>query len=98
MAAITYYVALAFKRSEDNGEIVPCDPREARSSDQAIRMAASLARIEGHCGAIAFSRTRDLSLGDLDDGIALKAFGEVDSGLLAGQRGHLTPLSQVDIG
>ena len=39
MAAMTYYVALAFKRSEDNGEVVACDPKEARSADQAIRLA-----------------------------------------------------------
>ena len=61
MAAMTYYVALAFKRSED-GDIVACDPKEARSSDQAIRMADSLAKTEGHCGAIAFSRTGDPAL------------------------------------
>ena len=52
MAAMTYYVALAFKRSEDNGEVVACDPKEARSADQAIRMAGSLAVQEGHCGAL----------------------------------------------
>jgi hypothetical protein len=50
MAAMTYHVALAFKRSEDNGEVVACDPKEARSADQAIRMASSLAVQEGHCG------------------------------------------------
>ena len=43
MATMTYYVALAFKRSEDGGEIVACDPKEARSAEQAIRMATSLA-------------------------------------------------------
>jgi hypothetical protein len=42
MSAITYYVALAFKRSEDNGDVVACDPKEARSADQAMRMAGSL--------------------------------------------------------
>jgi hypothetical protein len=51
---VTYYVALAFMRSEEGGDIVACDPREARSSDHAISRAASLARMEGHCGAIAF--------------------------------------------
>ena len=40
----TYDVALAFKRSDDNGDIVACDPKEARSAEQAIRMAGSLAR------------------------------------------------------
>ena len=38
MATTTYYVALAFTRSED-GDIVACEPKEARSSSQAIRMA-----------------------------------------------------------
>ena len=47
MATMTYYVALAFMRSED-GSIVACEPKEACSSDQAIRMASSLAAMEGH--------------------------------------------------
>lgn len=84
MATMTYYVALPFKRSEDDGDIVACEPREARSSDQAIRMAGSLAAMEGHCGAIAFSRTGDPALGDFEDAVILKTVGEVDSGLLSG--------------
>ena len=82
MGATTYYVALAFKRSEDDGDIVACDPKEARSADQAIRMAASLAAEEGRCGAIAFSRTGDPALGDFEDASILKTVGEVDVGLL----------------
>jgi len=82
MATMTYYVALAFMRSED-GEIVACDPKEARSSDQAIRMAGTMAAMEGHCGAIAFSRTGDPALGDFEDAVILKTMGEVDAGLLA---------------
>lgn len=69
MAAVTYYVALAFMRSEDSGDIVACDPKEARGSDLAIRMAGSL--VEGHCGAIAFSRTGDRALGDIADALIL---------------------------
>jgi hypothetical protein len=37
MASTTYYVALAFKRLDDNGDIVACDPKEeswARESGQ----------------------------------------------------------------
>ena len=83
MAAVTYYVALAFKRSEENGDIVACDPKEARSADQAIRMAGSLATEEGHCGAIAFSRTGDPALGDFEDAVILKTIGEVDVALLS---------------
>jgi hypothetical protein len=69
--------------AEDHGTIVACDPREARSSDQAIRMAASLAKMEGRCGAIAFSRTGDPALGDFEDAVILKTVGEVDIGLLS---------------
>jgi hypothetical protein len=83
MPTMTYYVALAFKRSEDNGDIVACEPKEARSVDQAIRMADSLAVSEGHCGAIAFSRSGDPSLGDFEDAVILKTVGEVDTGLLS---------------
>jgi hypothetical protein len=84
MGMMTYYVALAFKRSDDDGgDIVACDPKEARSPDQAMRMADSLARTEGHCGAIAFSRTGDPALGDFDDAVILKTVGEVDTGLLS---------------
>jgi hypothetical protein len=83
MATMTYYVVLAFRRSEDGGDIVACDPKEARSSDQAFRMAGSLAKMEGHCGAIAFSRTGDPALGDFEDAVILKTVGEVDIGLLS---------------
>ena len=84
MSAVTYYVALAFKRSDDDGgDIVACDPKEARSSEQAIRLAGSLAAEEGHCGAIAFSRTGDPALGDFEDAVILKTVGEVDVALLS---------------
>jgi hypothetical protein len=84
MGMMTYYVALAFKRSDDDGgEIVACDPKEARSSEQAIHMAGSLAKAEGRCGAIAFSRTGDPALGDFEDAVILKTVGEVDVGLLS---------------
>jgi hypothetical protein len=82
MATMTYFVALGFKRSED-GEIVACDPKEARSREQAIRMATSLAANAGHCGAIAFSRTGDPAVGDFEDAVILKTIGEVDIGLLS---------------
>jgi hypothetical protein len=76
MAKMTYYVALAFKKAEDDGgEIVACDPREASNSEQAIRMAAVLAAEEGHCGAIAFSRTGDPALGDFEDALIFEDGG-----------------------
>ena len=78
MGTMTYYVALAFKKDEDEGgDIVACDPREAHSSEQAIRLAASLAVEGGHCGAIAFSRTGDPSLGDFEDAVILKTLARL---------------------
>jgi hypothetical protein len=51
VGTMTYYVALAFEKAEDDGgDIVACDPKQARSSDQAIRMSGSLAKAAGHCG------------------------------------------------
>jgi hypothetical protein len=46
-------------------------------------MAASLALEEGHCGAIAFSRTGDPALGEFEDAVILRMVGEVDIALLS---------------
>ena len=81
MAEVTYHVVLAFMRSAD-GDIVATEPKEARSADQAIRMAKSLAATQPHCGAIAFSRTGDPAVGDFEDAVILKTISEVDEGLL----------------
>jgi hypothetical protein len=81
LATVTYFVALAFTLSDD-GDIVASEPKEARSADQAIRLANSLAAMEAHCGAIAFSRTGDPALGEFDDAVILKTVGEVDGGLV----------------
>jgi hypothetical protein len=82
-SAIEGCVALAFMKSDDGGDIVACDPKEARNSEQAIRTASSLAKMEGHCGVIASSRTGDPALGDFDDAVILKTVGELDAGLLS---------------
>ena len=82
MGTMTYYVALAFKRSEDGGEIVACEAIEMRSAEQAIQTVVSLAAKDEHCGAIAFSRTADPNLGEFEDAVILKTVGEVDVGLL----------------
>jgi hypothetical protein len=81
MAAVTYYVVLAFIRSED-GDVVATEPREAPNADRAVRMARSLAATEPHCGAIAFSRTGDPAVGDFEDAVILQAIGDVDEGLM----------------
>jgi hypothetical protein len=68
-------------RSED-GDVVACEPKEAQSADQAIRLAKSFAATEPHCGAIAFSRTGDPAIGEFADAVILKAVGDVDGGLV----------------
>ena len=83
LATVTYYVALAFTRTED-GNIVACEPKEAQSADQAARMANALAVSVGHCGAIAFSRTGDPAIGEFDDAVILKTVGDVDGALVGG--------------
>jgi len=40
MPTMTYFVALGFKRSEEGGEIVACDPKEARSVYKAQQSAS----------------------------------------------------------
>ena len=85
MVTMTYYVALAFTRSEvGDGDIVAREPKEARSAEQAVRAARSMAAAEDHCGAIAFARTGDPAIGEFEDAVILKTVGEVDTGLLTG--------------
>jgi len=81
MTAMTYHVVLAFLRSEE-GDVVATEPKEARNADHAIRMAKNLAATAPHCGALAFSRTGDPTVGDFEDAVILKTIGEVDEGLL----------------
>lgn len=82
MATLTYYVALAFTRSKD-GDIVACESKEAQSADQVTRMTNAPAALEGHCGAIAFSRTGDPAMGEFDDAVILATVGDVDGALVA---------------
>ena len=80
---MTYYVALGIKRSEDEGGEIECragDPEVA--PEQASEWGPPAAK-EGHCEAIAFSRTGDPALGDFEDAVILKTVGEVDIGLLS---------------
>jgi hypothetical protein len=90
MASIIRYAALAFTRSEGGG-IVAYEPKEARSSNQAIRLAESLAAMEGHCRAVAFSPTGDPALGEFNDAAILKNSRRVDSWpLWAWRSGRIT--------
>jgi hypothetical protein len=47
------------------------------------RRAKSLLHLEGHVGAVAFSRTGDLATGDFSDAKVIKKFGDVPDDLSA---------------
>ena len=70
-----YYVALPFTPGESGlapGEAVECPGETA-----AIRRAEAMSRHAGNAGAVAFSRRGDPNLGDFDDAVILKTFGDV---------------------
>ena len=80
MADLTYYVALPFRRDEA-GMPVAGELQECRDAAKAVRVASILAVDAANCGAIAFSRTGDPSLGDFDDAKVIRMFGDVDAAL-----------------
>jgi hypothetical protein len=81
MGSVTYYVAMAFEKTEE-GDLVALDPMESQSSTQAISRARSLATSKA--GAVAFSRTGDPDIGEFADAVVLFKTGEVPDELPAG--------------
>jgi hypothetical protein len=81
MADITYFVALPFVATDEG--IMPGEPVECPSASAAILRAEYLSRREGAVGAIAFSRSGDLSSGTFDDAQVLKKFGNAPDDLSA---------------
>ncbi|MBN8957638.1 MAG: hypothetical protein J0H17_13875 [Rhizobiales bacterium] len=69
-----YFVVQPFERSK-KGRMVPGAPVQAKDEPHAHRMARRLAETRG--GALAFSRTGDLALGDFEDAVVLGTYGQV---------------------
>jgi hypothetical protein len=80
---VTYYVALPFVRLE-NGSLAPGQAVECPHSAAAIRRAEALSRSEINAGAVAFSRSGSPELGDFEDAVVLKSFGEVPEDFACG--------------
>lgn len=80
MGTTTYFVALPFAPDE-NGELVAGEPAEAQSPSGAISRARSMAVVHG--GAVAFSRSGDLSLGEFNDAVVLGRYGATPDDLAA---------------
>ena len=74
MPKITYYVVIAFNRDEQ-GELVGESPIELPNAPMAISRAKSFAATR--VGAIAFSRTGDVELGEFADAVVLFKAGDV---------------------
>ena len=70
-----YYVALPFVRVEEG--FAPGEAVECPHSAAAIRRADALAAREGNAGAVAFSREGSPELGEFEDAVILKVFGNV---------------------
>ncbi len=70
-----YYVAMPFLPA-DLG-LSPGQAEECPSPTSAIRRAEAMAHREPNVGAIAFSRSGDPYLGEFQDAVILKTFGEV---------------------
>jgi hypothetical protein len=76
MSDITYYVAMPFLH-DDTGAPVAGAAEECHSSTTALKRAEILARMTGHVGAVAFSRTGDPMMGEFGDATLLRKFGQV---------------------
>ena len=81
MANVTYYVVIPFNR-DDEGNLIPGEPKEAPNGDRAKRLAQAMS--EKHAGAIAFSRTGDPDQGDFEEGQVIAVYGAVDVSALQG--------------
>ncbi|MFY9692987.1 MAG: hypothetical protein WA776_15915 [Xanthobacteraceae bacterium] len=70
-----YYVALPFTHAEAG--LTPGQAMECPSGAAAIRRAEALASNKANAGAVAFSRSGDPNLGEFEDAVILKTFGQV---------------------
>ena len=80
---VTYYVALPFVRLE-NGGLAPGQGVECPHSAAAIRRAEAMSHSEINAGAVAFSRSGSTELGEFDDAVVLKSFGDVPDDFACG--------------
>jgi hypothetical protein len=73
---VTYYVALPFVRLEGGG-LSAGQAVECPHSAAAVRCADALSRSEANAGAVAFSRSGSPDLGEFEEAVILKSFGDV---------------------
>ena len=72
MGDVTWFVALSFTDSEEGP--VPGEAEECQSANIAVMRAEAFLRKDGIVGALAFSRSGDLSEGRFDEARLIRAF------------------------
>ena len=72
---MVYYVALPFIHLE--GGLAPGEAVECPNGAAAIRRAQTMASNNANAGAVAFSRSGDPNLGEFEDAVILRSFGQV---------------------
>ncbi|WP_342361341.1 hypothetical protein [Terrarubrum flagellatum] len=84
MGSTTYFVVIPFAEDEE-GDLCALEPIEARNPSNAIFKARDVG--SRNAGAVAFSRSGDLNLGEFDDAVILARVGKVPDDLagLAGE-------------
>jgi hypothetical protein len=80
---MVYYVALPFILVE--GRLAPSEAVECPSGAAAIRRAQAMAFNEANAGAVAFSRSGDPNIGEFEDAVILKTFGQVPEDFMDSQ-------------
>ena len=73
---VIYYTALPFVRLE-NGGLVPGEAIECPHVSAVIRRADAMFRNEANAGAAALAHIESPDLGDFEDAMILKTFGDV---------------------
>jgi hypothetical protein len=73
---LIYYTALPFVRLE-NGGLAPGEAVECPHSSAVIRRADAMFRNEANAGAVALAHIDSPALGDCEDPVILKTFGDV---------------------
>ena len=73
---VIYYAALPFVRLE-NGGLVPGEAIECPHSSAVIRRADAMVHNGANAGAVALARIDGPALGDFDDAMILRTFGDV---------------------
>jgi hypothetical protein len=73
---MVYYTALPFVRLE-NGGLVPGEAVECPHSSAVMQRADAMVRDGANVGAVALAHIESPGLGDFEDRVILKTFGEV---------------------